>query len=477
MDRRSLPLVLVLVLVLALGTAGPAPAGAVRDAAPAAAAIEPDLAAAIDAAAEEVLRDTGVPGASVAVVRDGALAHVAAYGRARLDPETPATPGMRFPIGSISKQFTAAAVVMLAAEGRVDLEAPIARWFPDLPRAGDVTLRQLLSHTSGLRDYWPQDFVPAAMLEPITTAALLERHARQPLDFEPGTRYQYSNTGYVVAAAVVEQVTGASLFDFLRARIFEPLGMASVLDVDGGTLTATDATGTRRFALGPARPAPKEGRGWLHGAADLAMAAEDLARWDVAWIERTFAPDVFDELTREVLLASGVGTGYGLGVGLSLVDDRRVVAHGGEVSGFTATNRVWPDERAAVVVLVNQDASNAAPAIARRIAPLLFDRAEPADAEMTERVRATLEDLARGRIDRVRLTANGNAYFSDEALGDFRASLKRLGRLEGVERVRQGLRGGLTTRVYRATYRRGTVEVVTRAEPDGRLEQLTLAVE
>jgi len=457
---------LALVLSAAVAQAQPAPG------------LTGEIAEEIDAVVTETLEETGVPSATVAVVHEGAIVWTEAYGLARLDPPTPATTAMRYPIGSISKQFTAAAVVLLAAEGKLGLDDPVARFFPDLTGADRITLRQLLSHTSGIRDYWPQDFVPATMREPITTEELIDRWARQPLDFEPGSKYQYSNTGYAIAGAIVEKVSGKPLMVFLREQIFVPLGMDSVLDIDQGELTPDDATGYRRFALGPPRPAPDEGEGWLFAAGPLAMTAADLAKWNLAWIEGDVpGPAVFHELAREVVLTSGVGTGYGLGVGVALEGDRRVVRHGGEVSGFVATNRIYPEERAAIVVLTNQDASNAAGAIANKIAELLFVSASADDAEMLDRVRGILEGLRKGRLDRSLFTPNGNGYFSDAALADIKASLRGFSSPKEVEQIRQSLRGGLTTRVYRAAFKKKTLEIVTRAAPDGKLEQYTLSVE
>lgn len=179
----------------------------------------------IDAIVAEVLEATGVPSASIAVVHDGAIFLTKAYGLARIESPMPAATTMRYAIGSISKQFTATAAAMLAEDGKLSLDDTVGRFFPEVTQAGDITLRQLLAHTSGIRDYWPQDYVPPSMLEPITTHALLERFASQPLDFEPGSQYQYSNTGYVLAGAIVEKVSSQSLTDFLQVRVFTPLGL------------------------------------------------------------------------------------------------------------------------------------------------------------------------------------------------------------------------------------------------------------
>src|SRR5262249_17792808 len=157
---------------------------------------------------------------------------------------------------------------------------------------------------------------------------------------------------------------------FLREKIFRPLGMMSVADVDQQRLGETDPVGYMRYGLGPLRPAPKEGPGWLFAAGELAMPAGDLAKWDISIIDqKLLKPSSYREFATEVVLKNGVGTHYGLGVDVGLQNGHRALAHGGEVSGFTAQNVVLPDDRAAIVVLTNQDAAGAAGEIARGISP------------------------------------------------------------------------------------------------------------
>jgi CubicO group peptidase (beta-lactamase class C family) len=432
--------------------------------------------AGIDKAVDEILARTGAPSASVAVVRDGQLAYVHAYGLAKLEPRTPATPEMRYGIGSISKQFTATAVLMLAEEGKLSLDDKVVRWLPELTRAREVTLRQLLSMTSGYQDYWPQDYVMPGMLQPATAGEITAAWARKPLDFEPGTKWQYSNTNYVIAGMIVERVAGLPLFEFLRQRVFTPLKMTSVFDVDAAPLPAEDPGHYLRYALGPLRPAPKEGKGWLFAAGELAMTARDLARWDVSLIDQSLLqPASYRELEREVALAGGVGTRYGLGVSVGLAEGRRVVSHGGEISGFTATNTVYPDQRTAVVVLTNLDATTASGEIAGKIAELLFATTDPATEQATAQARRIFEGLQRGQLDRALLTANANAYFSEQALKDFATSLGPLGPPQEFVQVAQSLRGGMTLRRYRVKLASKTVRAWTFAMPDGKLEQFMVA--
>jgi len=159
----------------------------------------------IDREAQAVLKATGAPSASIAIVRDGKIACEQAYGEARIDPKIKAAPAMRYAIGSVSKQFTAAAVLLLEEDGKLSLDDKVSNWFPDLTRANEITLRQLLSMTAGYQDYWPQDYVFGDMARPTTRESIMRRWAGIPLDFDPGTKWQYSNTNYVIAAAIVER--------------------------------------------------------------------------------------------------------------------------------------------------------------------------------------------------------------------------------------------------------------------------------
>src|SRR6202051_1251391 len=192
--------------------------------------------ASIDAAVNQVLSSTKVPSASIAIVKDGRIAYLQAYGLARLTPPMAATPQMQYPVGSISKQFTAAAVLLLAQEHKLTLDDPVSKYLPDLSRANEVTIRMLLSHTSGYQDYWPEDYVMTSMMVPTNAQHILDVWGKKPLDFDPGTQWQYSNTNYVIAGRIVEQVSGMALIDLLEKRIFLPLGMDNVYDTDASKL-------------------------------------------------------------------------------------------------------------------------------------------------------------------------------------------------------------------------------------------------
>ena len=434
--------------------------------------LPPELGPTIDKIVEDRLAKTGVPSVSVAVVREGQVAYLKAYGAARVEPRVAATADMRYSIGSISKQFTAAAVLLLAEQGKLSLEDKVAKFLPGLTRADEVTIRQLLSHTSGYQDYWPQDYVMPEMLRPVTPQQILERWARKPLDFDPGTKWQYSNTNFVIAGLIVEKASGMALLEFLQQRIFTPLAMTSVANIDKEKLGATDASGYMRYALGPLRPAPKEGPGWLFAAGELAMPVGDLAKWDVSIMDRRLMKPVsYDELEREVVLKNGLGTGYGLGVGVRSEFGHRVLSHGGEVSGFTAQNLVFPDERIAIATMTNQDAVGAAQEIARALAPFLLASEDRAASEKLEQARKIFLGLEHGAIDRSLFTDNANFYFSEQALSDIAAGLGPLGAPQQFVETQEALRGGMKMRIYQIKFPGKTLEAWTYEMPDGKLEQ------
>jgi CubicO group peptidase (beta-lactamase class C family) len=439
--------------------------------------LDPALKARVDRIAAQVLEQTGVPSASVAVVQHGKLAYTHAYGFARLaadnSPAMPATPDMRYSIGSISKEFTAAAILLLQEDGKLSLDDVVGKYVPGLTEGDKVTIRQILSHTSGYQDYWPEDYVMTPMLKPETPQQILDTWAKKPLDFEPGTKWQYSNTNFVIAGRIVETVTGAPLMDLLVSRVFRPLGMTSVWNSDETKLTSTDATPYYRHALGPLRLAPKEGRGWMYAAGELAMTPHDLALWDESLIGRTLLkPESYQQMFTEVKLKDGKGTHYGLGVSVMDRDGHRSIEHGGEVSGFVSDNEVLVDDGVAVAVFTNQDAVGAAGTIARLAAPVVLN------APLTVAEQQAIDiyrGLQQGKIDQALLAPNLVDYFTPEALADFQQSLARLGEPLSFHQTRDALRGGMTFRAFQIVYPEKKLSLTTYTYPDGKLEQYLIA--
>ncbi|WP_174291976.1 serine hydrolase domain-containing protein [Sphingomonas bacterium] len=418
------------------------------------------------------LAKTGTPSASVAIVRGGRLVYAQAWGKA--SETLPATAALPYQIASNSKQFTAAAMLLLQRDGKLSLDDHVVKYLPGITGGDRITLRQLLSHTAGLQDYWPQDYAFAAMARPVTPQAIVDRWARKPLDFAPGTQWQYSNTGYVVAGLIVEKVAGEPLLAFLQRRIMTPLGIAAV-DQDLA-VGPRYPVGYQRFALGPVRVERPAARGWLFAAGELAMSAPDLAKWDIARMNRALLdPADWRAQETEVKLADGGGTGYGLGVDLGSRDGHRFVEHNGEAVGFLTENIVFPDDKVAVVVFTNADFGDAYASIGRDVSRVvLASKAMTGEAAITAQARRVFDQLRAGTLDRSVMTANSNDYFTATALGDYRTSLRALGEPSSFVLAHPArLRGGFVNRVYSVTYPDRTLSIVTYAEPGerGRYEQ------
>ena len=431
-----------------------------------------DQIAQIDHLVTKTLADSGVPSASIAVVKEGRLVLVKAYGNARLSPPMQARPGTRYAVGSISKQFTAAALLFLQQEGKLSIDDPVSKYLPDLTRANEVTIRQLLSHTSGYQDYYPQDYVPEFMEHPGTTANILNTWAKRPLDFDPGTKWQYSNTNYVIAGAIVEKVSGEPIFKFLSDRIFQPLGMNSVFDIDHNQPAPADALGYFSYGTGPSRVQTKEGDGWLFAAGELAMTPADLSKWDVSMMnESLLQPASYRQIETEVLLKNGSAAGYGLGLAMRSWEGHRTIYHSGEVSGYTAANAVLPDDRLAVVVLTNKMAGTAFGPIEHGIVHILLTNSTPQNAQAGERVRTILRELHTGKLDRSQFTPGCNLYFNADALHDYVATLAGLGEPQEVTLNAEVPRGGMMFRSWKVKYGSKEFEVTEYEQADAKLEQ------
>jgi CubicO group peptidase (beta-lactamase class C family) len=458
MIRKSICTVLVLAAI-----AAPAAAQSLTDA----------ERSAIDAAAREVLAGTGSPSASIAVVRGGQIVYERAYGTARVEPETEARPDMRYEIGSVTKQFTASAVLLLQEDGKLSLDDKVSKWFPNLTRASEISIRQLLSMTSGYQDYWPQDYVFMDMQRAAPASEIMQRWAGKALDFDPGTKWQYSNTNYVIAGSIVERVSGMKLMQFMQQRIFGPLKMTSVADIDAGPLGPNDAAPLLRNGLGPFRKAPKEAAGWLFGAGHLAMTAHDLSLWNLSIINQSLLkPASYKAMQTDTLLASGAATGYGLGVQVRTLGGRRRLSHGGAVSGYTTSNIVYPDDKVAIAVYTNiyPGAADAPGSLADRISRVILTP-PPANASALAQAQSIYAALMKGTIDRSLFTAAANAFFTGEVLNDYAKSLGPLGAPTEFTAGGESLRGGMVIRGYRIRAGGVVLDLTMMVLPDGKIDQ------
>ncbi|HEX2077742.1 MAG TPA: serine hydrolase domain-containing protein [Longimicrobium sp.] len=322
------------------------------------AAAQPDAAARVDSVFA-AWRAPGVPGCAVGVAQNGRTVLRRAYGLAELEHQVPNTPETVFEAGSVSKQFTAAAVVLLARQGRLSLEDDIRRWIPEVPDYGlTITIRHLLNHTSGLRDWgsvmeiagWPR----GSRIH--THAHVLDIVARQrSLNFHPGAQYLYSNTGYNLLAILVERVSGTRFAEFSRREIFQPLGMTHTQWRDDFT----------RIVPGRAQAYTRRGGEFrlqmpfenVHGNGGLLTTVDDLLRWNQA-IASGALGGILGEMETRGRLAGGRQIEYALGLRVAPYRGVREVAHSGSTAGYRAYLARYPDQSLSVAVLCNASGAN-----------------------------------------------------------------------------------------------------------------------
>jgi CubicO group peptidase (beta-lactamase class C family) len=441
-----------------------------------------DMQAKIASIAQDTLQKTGVPSASIAVAEGDHIIYAQAFGWADVAAHKRAAADMAYPIGSISKQFTAQAVLLLQQRGKLSIDDPVAKYFPNFTRANEVTLRNLMTMTSGYEDFAPQDYIIPEWRNNVDPLANATKWATKPLDFDPGTDWQYSNTNYVILGLIVEKVTGEPLMKFMRENVLDALHLQGVFNsyTDRAKL---QVLGYVSHAMAPVRVQPMEGNGWYFGDGDLAMPASTLAQWDLDVVhQRLLAPESYKQFETSFVLKNGKPANYGLGTFVRTANGHAMLEHSGEVGGYVAENMVFPNDLGglAIVVLTNEVASDAASEIGRAVALELVPTLKPAaaalsDDPMAAKLKTLLTELAHGTIDRSALTSDTSDYFSAETLADFKSTLAPLGELKSVTRSYSHLRGGMTGSGYKATFANGTVlDVSTYVTSDGKLEQLLI---
>lgn len=313
--------------------------------------------AAIDTIARTVIDRQATPSVVIGVGRHGRLVFAKAYGYRNLDDRVPADVDTMYAIGSNTKQFTAAAILMLRDAGRLDVDATVATYLPGLPHGSEVTIRQLLTQTGGYAEYTELPNIDELGNRRTTNEEILATVAAQPLGFTPGTKWQYSNTGYVVLATIVQKLSGLSYADFLRTRIFEPLHMTRTRYEDEAAVEADRATGYTRFAMG--EPAHEEHLDytWFSGAGAIESTVGDLEKWNDAIDRGTLLSASSRAMMHTSMrLADGSDTHYGFGLMLQMLPNgKHVVLHGGDTTGFGSQDARFTDDDLDIIVLTNEE--------------------------------------------------------------------------------------------------------------------------
>jgi D-alanyl-D-alanine carboxypeptidase len=401
-----------------------------------------------------------VPGVSVVVLRDGKVVKSAGYGLANVETNTSATPDTVYQLASVTKQFTAVAVLQLVEAGKVRLEDTIPRFLTDCPEAWKpVTVRQLLNHTSGIPSYTSVPEFAKTLRKDYSPRELIGLVSDKPMDFVPGTRWSYNNTGYYLLGLLIEKVTGKSYGTHLNERIFSPLGMKATRVNDLRATIPNRAQGYEYTADGlrhgeyvsPTQP---------FSAGALVSTVADMAKWEAALDTETLLKrGTLAEAWSETRLADGKTEGYGYGFVVDKKSGHRRVHHGGGIPGFSASTLRLPDDKISVVVLTNLE-GDAADVIAARIAGTFFPELLPeelkaiADPEpdLTKRLRGIVEGMAKGEAKEADFTPEMWRFLYPDRLKQGTKALGGLGSLAAFELVERKADSETRDLTYRAVF-------------------------
>ncbi len=434
--------------------------------------------AATDRRVAELMAEHHVPGVALAVIDHGKVAKIKGYGVASLEFNVPVTPQTAFEIGSVSKQMTAAGIMLLVEDGKVGLDNPVSKFIKNTPDAwSGVTIRHLLTHTSGVKSYTSLDGFD--LIKRQTVDDFVKKLSPYPLEFVPGERNIYSNSGFTLLGYVIESVSGKKYIDFMQERIFRPLGMKSVADRDPLNIIPNRATGYEwdgtRFT----------GRSWdltdLMGAGTIVAPIEDMVKWDLALRDNKFLkPESRKAIWTQYTFNNGQLSPYGFGWRISDVRGHKLIGHTGQTAGFAAANFRYVDDDIAIIVLTNSGESELGSVIATAVAKLYIPSLS-IKAMMPIADDKTITDLVRRGFDqRIANSVTPDVFTPEQvrALSSERGKIgnQRIaaaGQIRSLDLVGQDTDAGRKAFIYRVQTAKGTSlwrVVVT----DGKIAVMTL---
>lgn len=310
------------------------------------------------------------PGAAVIVTRNGKILFRKAYGMADMEHEVALQPDMTLRLGSITKQFTAAAIMLLADQGKLSISDDINKYLPDYPtRGATITLENLLTHTSGIRSYTEMRKHAEIMRDDMTVQQMIDFFKDERLEFQPGERFSYSNSGYFLLGAIIEKVSGMPYAEFMEKHIFEPLHMEHTA-YDRNQPTVPQPVKGYTATRNGFEPAPLISMTQPYAAGALRSNVDDLALWnDAISTGKLLSSESWKRMFTSSMLNSGASTGYGYGWFIRKMNGVEVFEHGGLIPGFSADMLRFPQEGIFIAILTNDDAQNPPPiSLAQKVA-------------------------------------------------------------------------------------------------------------
>lgn len=452
--------------------------GALLTASAAASAVE-DVEA-IDRFIEAEMTRQRIPGVAVAVIRNGVTIVAKGYGLANVEHDAPVTRRTIFQSGSVGKQFTAAAAMLLVEDGKLALTDPLSKFFPDAPETWrQIVVRHLLTHTSGLPDYtqgtidYRRDY---------SEDELLKFAYALTLEFEPGSRWNYSNTGYVVLGIVIRKASGRFYGDVLRERVFAPLGMKTARIISEADIVPHRAAGYRLVAKA------LKNQEWvspqMNTTADgsLYLSLDDMIAWDAGLrAQKVLTPESWRAVFTPVTLNSGKTYPYGFGWALPELAGQRVQRHGGAWQGFKTSISRYSSPSLTVIVLANLAQANPeriADGVAALVDPLLkvaeLKAIPDTDPELQSRVRRLLADAAAGQLKPEEFAYVRAGFFPDAARG-YADMLRAAGAVKSLTLMEATELGDDRVRVYDVELEKRTLRLRIAVAPDGKIAAFGLS--
>lgn len=438
---------------------------------------DPAAAARVDSYVAREMAIRHLPSVSVAVVQNKKLVFLRAYGRANLEQGSPATPNTVYGLADVTKQFTAAGVLLLVESGKLDLNQKVGHYLPGLPALwSDVTVRHLLTHTSGITSYTDLKVFAEGMSQDLTREQVLKLVANASLYNTPGAGWRFSNTGYFLLGMLLEKVSGKPYEAYLRERIFAPLQMTSTRLSKRQAGTKDVASGYQLQDAQPV-PAPYISPSQTFSALGLVSTAVDLAKWDIALNgTKLLTQSSLDLMWSPTTLKSGTRVPYGFGWQLGEYYGHRTAGHAGVVPGFSAQLCRFSQEHTDVVVLTNLSGGGAdtlAQAIGAVFIPSLAVVAPDDDLPTTVRLRSLVVAMIQGRAGPGNFTPEAAALLPERVKQA--QALQELGPLTSFIRLEAKEVDGLRRLHYRASFNAKQVEVTFSLGKDGKVADVLFA--
>jgi CubicO group peptidase (beta-lactamase class C family) len=440
------------------------------------------------------MRAQRIPGLALGVYRNGETLKAQGYGLANVELNVPVKPATIFQSGSVGKQFAATAVMMLVEEGRVGLDDPITKYFPGAPdNWSNVKVRNLLSHTSGLAEYESDERTgpggPFYLRLDFTEDELLKKAEVLPFDFQPGEKWSYRNTNYLLLGFLIRKVTGEFYGDYLQERIFRPLGMTSTRIISEADIIPNRSAGYQLVK------GELKNQDWVsptfNSTADGALYFNvlDLGKWDAAlYTDKLVKKSSLDQMWTIAKLNNGLPnkSNYGFAWAIDQMNGHKVIEHGGAWQGFTTYIARYVDDKLTVVVLTNLDAEHASPGkIAHHVAGLYIPAVMPPELkpiedrepQVTAFVRQTLENIAAGKADPEAFAPETRKELFPGRIQEIQELLTAHGPMKSLDLVEHKEEEGQRVNTYRATFNDQTLFLRLSLTQNGKIAGLRLAPE